>query len=498
MSDLEAKGAAARAAALGTVPWRVSIDCWGSALRGDGAAIPSLLSALAPCLAAMDGKVRLKGAEVELRLIIVAPGGLLPGGVADLVGDSPGAPPSPSALPPADSPTTRPRLYFGRAVAPGAIEARRSALAGVGLAARPFAGPTAMDPGVASLMSSAGLVRAGSVAYDPFAGSGSILIAAACDGAHVLGGELDAFALAGRPAAKAAAESRRAAAAATGRASQPRPVPPPTPLPADASRSARRKAVGAAARASAYASGAAGSAAAAEAARRSEWGVAKNFAQYGLPRPAGLLLADASAPPFRAVPGGWLDAILADPPYGVRAGGRKVGGEGGGRDRGDIVSTSSVAGTAPRGPSRAAARFRAGGAAVPTCPYALGDLVWDLLCFAAAALVEGGRLVYFLPSRAGPLDPSSLPTHPALALVAAPAQPLNGFYCRRLVVMSRLGRVAGEAAAEAAHAAGGRNEAAIAAADAVAAGVFGGGEGEGDDGGGGGGGGVARGRGKFV
>jgi len=440
----------------------------------------------------MPGRVRLSRPDVELRLVIVAPGGRLPGGVGEVARAAgwDGGAGADEHTSPAASPATHARLYFGRAIAPHAIDARKHTLAARSLATRPFAGPTAMDPGVAAVMCCAGLVGAGCLAYDPFAGSGSILVSAAGEGAHVLGGELDAFALAGRPAARAAADRRRAAAAGpSGKASHPpRPPPPATPLPADAlSRSARRKLSGASARACAYERGAAGSAAAAEAAREGAWGASENFSHYALPRPAGLLLADASSPPFRHVPGGWLDAVIADPPYGVRAGGRRVccGGAGGGAGGGwgeeapaALANTGAAAAAAaapPRGPSRAAARFRVGGAPVPTAPYPLGDLVWDLLRFAAAALVDGGRLVFFLPSRAGPLDAASLPSHPALELVAAPGQPLNSWYCRRLVVMSRKARVLGgevaEAEAEAAHVRGGGNAAAFAAADAVAAGV---------------------------
>ena len=48
-----------------------------------------------------------------------------------------------------------------------------------------------------------------------------------------------------------------------------------------------------------------------------------NFQQYGLSPPVGLLRADAHFPPFRECSRGFLDAIVCDPPYGVRAGGRR-------------------------------------------------------------------------------------------------------------------------------------------------------------------------------
>jgi tRNA (guanine10-N2)-methyltransferase len=48
-----------------------------------------------------------------------------------------------------------------------------------------------------------------------------------------------------------------------------------------------------------------------------------NFKQYGLSDPAGLLRADTHRPPFRAGLSEWLDAIVCDPPYGIRESARK-------------------------------------------------------------------------------------------------------------------------------------------------------------------------------
>lgn len=48
-----------------------------------------------------------------------------------------------------------------------------------------------------------------------------------------------------------------------------------------------------------------------------------NFDDYGLPSPLGLLRADAHRMPWRPSLRELFDAIVCDPPYGVRAGGRK-------------------------------------------------------------------------------------------------------------------------------------------------------------------------------
>lgn len=49
-----------------------------------------------------------------------------------------------------------------------------------------------------------------------------------------------------------------------------------------------------------------------------------NFEDYGLPDPVGLLRTDTAHPPWRPGIEAVADVILCDPPYGVRAGGRKV------------------------------------------------------------------------------------------------------------------------------------------------------------------------------
>ena len=49
-----------------------------------------------------------------------------------------------------------------------------------------------------------------------------------------------------------------------------------------------------------------------------------NFTDYGLQDPLGLLRADTAHPPWRPGIEAVADVILCDPPYGVRAGGRKV------------------------------------------------------------------------------------------------------------------------------------------------------------------------------
>ncbi len=71
---------------------------------------------------------------------------------------------------------------------------------------------------------------------------------------------------------------------------------------------------------------------------------------------------------------GIVNAVISDPPYGVRAGGRKV----------KAQENVTIRPGKPHFPS--------------TEPYTLGETLRDLLNTAAQLLRVGGRLVYFMPS----------------------------------------------------------------------------------------------------
>ena len=309
--------------------------------------------------------------------------------------------------------------------------------------------PPPPAPPVAFIMANLALVRRGSIVLDPCAGTGSIPLAAAARGAWCVGADIDAAALWGRPAARAARKRRESgvdahAVGATG---------------------ARVTATGGAR----YEAGPAGSAAAAAAAKGAPAGVADNFAAARL-APAAFLVADMGRLPLTRGPAdGGVDAVIADPPYGVRAGGRTQAHAAAAADAGAPTHPPP---TPARKPARAGTRFRVQGGIAPTAPYSLADCLSDLLCGAARRLRPAGRLVYFLPTAAGDIPPSHIPSHPALRLVTVCEQPLTRWYSRRLVVMEKVG-VGVDAAAEATHTASGANDAAFDAAAAVAAGVYG-------------------------
>jgi tRNA G10 N-methylase Trm11 len=264
-----------------------------------------------------------------------------------------GAPhPNPSTLP-YRAPT---RLYFCRQVA---ICDRTAIVHRFNLSERPYIGPTSMDPEMAAVMANCARAKGGQMALDPFCGTGSILVALAAAGARVVGADIDvkvlreghsadgnaAAALAARRpknAPKRRTERRMIAEAAEGGGEGGEgqlpilPVPPKPPVASD---------------------------------------VLSNFDYYGLaPRLIDLVRLDAHRPLLRPQLSGCFDAIVADPPYGVRAGGRKSE-----RIDGAIVC------------DRASHVAR-------TLPYGLTECLEDLLDLSARLLRPGGRLVYFMPA----------------------------------------------------------------------------------------------------
>jgi tRNA (guanine10-N2)-methyltransferase len=114
-------------------------------------------------------------------------------------------------------------------------------------------------------MCTLGHVATGALVYDPFAGTGSVLVAAAAAGARVVGADIDIRAI------------------------------------RDGKRDSKGQRVN----------------------------VYTNFRDYDLPDPAGLLRMDAAHAAWRRGGGGEsfsgvFDALVCDPPYGVRAGGRTM------------------------------------------------------------------------------------------------------------------------------------------------------------------------------
>ena len=141
--------------------------------------------------------------------------------------------------------------------------------------------------------------------------------------------------------------------------------------------------------------------------------VQSNIDQYHLTKILDTLIFDITTCPIRFT--GWLDAIVTDPPYGVRAGARKIGTTEQPREASPIEKTALY----PK-----------------TVVYETEEVFLDLLEFASKNLRIGGRLCYWLPIIPEEYEPNEIPSHPSLSLVFDCEQPFNG-WSRRLITMEK-------------------------------------------------------------
>nr|CEL71150.1 TPA: Methyltransferase-like protein, related [Neospora caninum Liverpool] len=308
------------------------------------------------------------------------------------------------ATEPGARPAEKPlRIFFGREIA--SRHADKNAQPWwwpLRLSRRPVLGPTSLDVELAFLMCHQAHIKRGSLVLDPFVGTGSILISASYYGATCIGSDIDIRVLKGYSVAY---------------------LNPHLNHPPGAKKD-----------------------------------VFRNFKEYGLarpeivrgdnaawvwrlPPPAGAEKSaraaggtsdkreesapDSPDPPAEtdtqgrmraylqrsALGGGkpWVDAIVTDPPYGIRAGARQSGhqqkhkrvAERSNEERLTYIS--------------------------PTILYAPQTVVSDLLNLAARLLVDNGRLVFLLPvdlsTAQAELD---LLRHEDLELLACSLQPLSG------------------------------------------------------------------------
>ena len=264
------------------------------------------------------------------------------------------------------------RVYFGRVVA----ACDRSCIAKYDLTRRRYLGPTSMDVEMALIMCNMIHARPGGVVWDPFCGTGSILIAAAHYGAMTLGTDIDIRVIRWGKKDKRTGE------------------------PVD---------------------------------------VWTNFEDYGLPPPVGLVRMDLHKNSWAGMERveGTLQGVVGDPPYGVRAGGRKSGGRK--RLPDGTVAAVPEAHKADHIPS--------------TVPYPFSECMDDLLDGAARMLPRRRTIGVFLTGGFGRSAASAgadeVPSHPAMELRASSMQLLSTRWGRRLVTFEKTRAYDVEAAAEA-------------------------------------------------
>ena len=150
--------------------------------------------------------------------------------------------------------------------------------------------------------------------------------------------------------------------------------------------------------------------------------VVSNFEQYSTThRYLGGFIADLTNTPLREER--WLDAILCDPPYGVREG-LKVLGSGKGALQQEVLLTDGT-------PAHLSESY-----IPPKRPYSFTRMLDDILDFGASMLVDGGRLCMWMPvagivaNEAEDLEENepaeyAIPQHPALGLVSECTQQFN-------------------------------------------------------------------------
>lgn len=157
-------------------------------------------------------------------------------------------------------------------------------------------------------------------------------------------------------------------------------------------------------------------------AKTSEKNIFSNFEQARLPRPD-IIRCDNSlyARHFRYHKP-MYDAIVCDPPYGIRAGARQTG-------------------TKRKGPIRPIPEQTRHDHIAQTKPYKASDVIKDLLDLAAKTLVGGGkgRLIYVIPIAVDDFEPErDLPSHPCLKTVYLCFQPLQLHLGRMFITMEKI------------------------------------------------------------
>ncbi|CAB3989569.1 tRNA (guanine(10)-N2)-methyltransferase homolog isoform X1 [Paramuricea clavata] len=249
------------------------------------------------------------------------------------------------------------RLFFGRLVANG----QRHLIKYYSLKTRHFIGNTSMDAQLALLMANMAKCKDGMFVYDPFVGTGSILVACSHFGSYSSGSDIDRTLLLGR--------GHPSRAQAKGKW------------------------------------------------REKDESVKSNFKMYNLrDRYIDVWMGDQMNTALRRRP--MFDAIVTDPPYGIREGSRKL---------------------AKALDQRTEANQEIDGFKLPsTQSCLLSDAIYNLLEFAVMYLVLYGRLVFWLPTHRTTFGHQNIPVHPCLKLLHVSEQVISANVSRHLITMEKI------------------------------------------------------------
>ncbi|WFD45493.1 tRNA (guanine(10)-N(2))-methyltransferase [Malassezia furfur] len=275
--------------------------------------------------------------------------------------DAGGAPP-----PQGDQDPRLVQLFFGRKIKDrtGRVPAR-DLIDELSLKKRQYIGNTSMESEMSVVMANMALAGPSKFVYDPFAGTGSMLYACSMLGAFSFGSDIDGRMLRGRQD------------------------------------------------------------------KHGGRGIALSAKQYGLTgRILDTITFDMTHAPWRSPfcdggGGGIFDAIVTDPPYGVRAGAKRLGKRDVAQQRDEpfVMPDGTLSHTLPD-------------YVPPTKPYPLSHLTADLLEYASALLKPEGRLVFWLPTMNEENHETPIPTQPHFELVAHSLQDF-GKWGRRLITLEK-------------------------------------------------------------
>ncbi|XP_018366685.1 PREDICTED: tRNA (guanine(10)-N2)-methyltransferase homolog isoform X1 [Trachymyrmex cornetzi] len=257
-------------------------------------------------------------------------------------------------LNPNDIPEEPHEYFFGKWIADG----QRELIQKLSLKTRKFIGNTSMDPQLSLIMANQAQIRNGDLVFDPFVGTGSLLIAASQFGGYTFGTDIDFLMLHGRT------------------------------RPTRISQKTREK----------------------------DESIAANMHQYGMSSYyLDVVVADFSYPLWRTDLR--IDAIITDPPYGIREATERIGTMKINPVIEEHQATSHI-------PSKIV--------------YGLNQIYKDLLCFSAKHLRLQGRLVCWYPLFRDQYMEDQLPAHSCLELVANSEQILSNYTSRRLLTYKKV------------------------------------------------------------
>ncbi|GAA5992743.1 hypothetical protein JCM10908_006911 [Rhodotorula pacifica] len=227
---------------------------------------------------------------------------------------------------------------------------------------RAYIGTTSMESEASLLMANQALASPGKWIYDPFAGTGSMLLTAAAFGAQTFGSDIDGRQIRGK-----------------------------------------------------------------------KTGIRHSAEQYGVwNRILDCYTFDMTQHPWRT--GELFDAIVTDPPYGVRAGAKRLGREEGERE----VLPKIIPGREQEGYHHQFHDY-----VPPSVGWPMEEVISTLITYALYLLRPGGRLVFFLPTDSAVYEDIDIPVVPGLKTISNSPQEF-GKWARRLITMEKTSEREGE------------------------------------------------------